>query len=54
VLRGWARGAAPENTEGLERWGADLRVQRVPVGRPWVMADAPDVVNAALVEFSGP
>jgi pimeloyl-ACP methyl ester carboxylesterase len=43
----------PENSEGLERWVPDLRVRRVPDAGHWVMADAPDVTNAALVEFLG-
>lgn len=40
-----------ENTEGLERWVPALRVQRVPRSGHWVMADAAEEVNAALVEF---
>jgi pimeloyl-ACP methyl ester carboxylesterase len=37
------------NAEGLERWVPDLRVVRVPDAGHWVMADAPEVVNRALL-----
>jgi pimeloyl-ACP methyl ester carboxylesterase len=40
-----------ENTEGLERWVPDLRVERIPEAGHFVQADAPDAVNAALVRF---
>jgi pimeloyl-ACP methyl ester carboxylesterase len=41
----------PENADGLERWVPDLRVERVAEAGHFVQADAPDVVNAALVRF---
>ncbi|GJG88294.1 epoxide hydrolase [Gemmatimonadetes bacterium T265] len=39
------------NAEGLERWVPDVRVQRVPGAGHFVQADAPAVVNEALVGF---
>jgi pimeloyl-ACP methyl ester carboxylesterase len=41
----------PENADGLERWVPDLRVERVPAAGHFVQADAPDVVNRAIVRF---
>jgi pimeloyl-ACP methyl ester carboxylesterase len=41
----------PENADGLERWVPDLRVERVPQAGHFVQADAPDVVNGAIVRF---
>ena len=39
------------NASGLERWVPDLRVVRVPQARHFVQADAPEVVNDAIVRF---
>jgi pimeloyl-ACP methyl ester carboxylesterase len=41
-----------ELTEGLGRWVHRLEVRRVAGAGHWVMADAPDVVNRALIEFA--
>ncbi|MFO1418079.1 MAG: alpha/beta fold hydrolase [Methylotetracoccus sp.] len=38
-------------TEGLSRWVADLRVERIPEASHWVQVDVPDRVNALLIEF---
>lgn len=40
-----------ENADTLERWVPDLRVERVADAGHFVQADAPDVVNSALVRF---
>ena len=39
------------NTEGLERWVPELEVVRFPEAGHWVMADAPEAVNARIVRF---
>jgi epoxide hydrolase 4 len=44
------RSLVAANAEGLERWVPRVRVVRVPDAAHWVMADAPEVVNAALLE----
>jgi pimeloyl-ACP methyl ester carboxylesterase len=41
-----------ELTEGLGRWARELEVRRVKGAGHWLMADAPDEVNRALVEFA--
>jgi pimeloyl-ACP methyl ester carboxylesterase len=41
----------PENADRLERWVPDVRVERVPDAGHFVQADAPDLVNSALVRF---
>lgn len=38
-------------TEGLSRWVADLRVERIPEASHWVQVDVPDRVNALLIDF---
>ena len=43
----------PDNAEGLERWVPDVRVVRVPEAGHWVMADAPEATNRALIDFLG-
>jgi pimeloyl-ACP methyl ester carboxylesterase len=40
-----------ELTEGLERWVPDLRVERLPEASHWVMADAPERLDALLLDF---
>ena len=39
------------NADGLGEWVAELEVRMLPEAGHWVMADAPDVVNRALVDF---
>jgi epoxide hydrolase 4 len=39
------------NLDGLERYVSDLRIERLPQATHWVMADAPDRVNALLTGF---
>lgn len=41
-------------TEHLEPWVADLRVARIPEASHWVQADAPERVNALMLEFLRP
>jgi pimeloyl-ACP methyl ester carboxylesterase len=41
----------PENADGLGGWVPDLRVERFPGAGHWVMADAAEAVNRALVGF---
>lgn len=44
----------PANADGLERWVPRLQVRRVHDAGHWVMADAPEATNAALVaHFAG-
>jgi pimeloyl-ACP methyl ester carboxylesterase len=38
-------------TRGLERWVADLRVERLPDASHWVQNDAPERVNQLIGEF---
>jgi len=38
-------------TEGLERWVANLRVERLPDASHWVQNDAPEQVSRLLIEF---
>jgi epoxide hydrolase 4 len=45
------RALVSENAVGLERWAPRVRVVRVADAGHWVMTDAPDVVNAALLDF---
>jgi pimeloyl-ACP methyl ester carboxylesterase len=45
------RALVAANCEGLERWVPRVRVVRVPEAAHWVMVDAPDTVNAALLEL---
>jgi pimeloyl-ACP methyl ester carboxylesterase len=42
-----------QNTTGLSRWVPNLRVTRIPDASHWVQVDAPETVNAALLEFLG-
>ncbi len=39
------------NTEGLERWVPDLRIERIPDSSHWVMADAPERTNELIAGF---
>jgi pimeloyl-ACP methyl ester carboxylesterase len=39
------------NLDGLERYVPRLRTERLPEAGHWVMADAPERVNALLLEF---
>ena len=41
------------NAEELERWVPHVRVEPVPGAGHFVQADAPEVVNAALLRFLG-
>jgi pimeloyl-ACP methyl ester carboxylesterase len=41
----------PELTLGLERWVADLRVERLPRATHWVQHDEPETVNGLLLKF---
>lgn len=41
------------NLEGLERYVADLRIERIPEASHWVPADAPERVNRLLIDFFG-
>ncbi|MGY6215972.1 alpha/beta fold hydrolase [Methylolobus aquaticus] len=41
-------------TEGLERWVSNLTVARIPEASHWVQADAPETVNALLLDFLHP
>lgn len=43
----------PENASALERFVPDLRVERFPGAGHWVMADAAEGVNRAVVRFLG-
>jgi epoxide hydrolase 4 len=45
------RALSPRLTVGLERWVPELSVLRIAEAGHWVMADAPDQVNAAMVGF---
>lgn len=38
-------------TEGLSRWVAELRVERIPDAGHWVQLDVPERVNALLIDF---
>lgn len=40
-------------TEGLDEWVRELRVERIPDASHWVLADATERVNRAMVEFLG-
>jgi pimeloyl-ACP methyl ester carboxylesterase len=44
----------PRFTEGLERWVSDLTVARIAEASHWVQADAPERVNALLLDFLQP
>jgi pimeloyl-ACP methyl ester carboxylesterase len=37
--------------DGLDAWVPDLQVERLPDANHWVQLDAPDRVNAALLDF---
>ena len=43
----------PENADGLGEWVPHLEVRKLPEAGHWAMADAPDAVNRALVDFLG-
>jgi pimeloyl-ACP methyl ester carboxylesterase len=45
------RALNPHNLEGLEAYVPDLRIERIEEASHWVMADAPDRVNALLTTF---
>jgi pimeloyl-ACP methyl ester carboxylesterase len=47
------RALNPHNLEGLEAYVPDLRIERIEEASHWVMADAPDRVNALLAGFLG-
>lgn len=47
------RALGVELSEGLERWVPDIRVERLPDASHWVQNDAPERVNALLLEFLG-
>ena len=38
-------------TEGLDRWVADLRIERIPEASHWVQNDAPERVNRLMIDF---
>ncbi|HEV2132446.1 MAG TPA: alpha/beta hydrolase [Longimicrobiaceae bacterium] len=38
-------------TEGLDRWIADLRLERIPDSGHWVLAEVPERVNSLMVDF---
>jgi pimeloyl-ACP methyl ester carboxylesterase len=38
-------------TEGLDRWVPNVRVEHIPEGSHWVLADAPERVNELLLDF---
>ncbi len=40
-----------ELTEGLERWGPGVRVERIPEASHWVQVDAAERVNELMIEF---
>ena len=42
---------SPRNTEGLEEWVPDLRIERIPNSSHWVMSDVPERVNELLAGF---
>lgn len=42
---------SPRLTEGLDEWVPELRIERFPDASHWLQADAPEAVNAALVDF---
>ncbi|HEY7974364.1 MAG TPA: alpha/beta hydrolase [Ktedonobacterales bacterium] len=42
-----------ELLDGLERWVADLRIQRFPDARHWLSQERPDDVTQALLAFLG-
>jgi len=39
------------NTQGLEEWVPDLRVERIPDSSHWVMSDVPERTNELLAGF---
>jgi pimeloyl-ACP methyl ester carboxylesterase len=39
------------NADGLGEWVPALEVRVLPDAGHWVMSDAPDVVNRALIDF---
>jgi epoxide hydrolase 4 len=41
----------PRLAEGLERWAPNVRVERIPDASHWVQNDAPERVNAAMIDF---
>ena len=41
----------PRLTEGLERWAPGVRVERFPDASHWLQNDAPERVNALLIDF---
>ena len=41
----------PRLTEGLERWAPNVRIERIPDASHWVQNDAPERVNALMMEF---
>jgi pimeloyl-ACP methyl ester carboxylesterase len=42
---------SPRNTEGLEDWVPDLRIERIPDSSHWVMSDVPERTNELLAGF---
>lgn len=38
-------------TEGLEQWAPRIRVERIPDASHWVQVDAPEQVNALMLDF---
>jgi pimeloyl-ACP methyl ester carboxylesterase len=42
---------APRLTEGVERWAPNVRVERLLDASHWVQNDAPERVNAAIIDF---
>ena len=42
---------SPHNLDGLERYVADLRVERIAEASHWVLADAPERVNRLMIDF---
>ncbi|MFO1092673.1 MAG: alpha/beta hydrolase [Planctomycetaceae bacterium] len=43
--------ATPRLLDGLEQWVPQLRIERIPEVSHWVQNDAPERVNALLIEF---
>jgi pimeloyl-ACP methyl ester carboxylesterase len=41
----------PRLTEGLERWAPGVRVERIPDASHWLQNDAPERVNALMIDF---
>jgi len=42
---------SPRNTEGLEPWVPDLRIERIEESSHWVMSEVPERLNELLAGF---